>query len=573
MAGHSDVIQLASYTAGADLSSDGGRVMQMQAAGTIIRATDGTVAGGQNLVGAIPLGGGNESGLATGVVVLGLVDLIVGDTFTRGTDDLATIDGAGRAVPWTAGSVCIGRWVSESLGNPTVGQTAKFIITHLGNNSGSVGGALGASDNRVVRTDGVGGVTVQGSGVTLSDADAMSGLTGLTLASGNVTLSGAGATVDGRDLDLMIEGGLGATDNIIVRVNGAGGLTVQGGGVATLSDAGVIGAATGLALGAAAPAASLIADFTSTTQAMAAPRMTVAQRDAIGAPVDGSLVYVTDATIDTYFQYANGAWVALIQGSTGASDNVILRADGTGGSTVQGGGVATLSDAGAIAGLTGMTLASGNIVLSGAGATVDGVDLDTAIRGALGASDNRIVRSDGAGGVTAQGSAIAVDDAGAMTGVTDITMTGTLAVTGSITVTGNVDGRDVSADGTLLDAFRRVTATNLGAGAAASPIDVTLNVVDINGNAVAAVTRIYVRADSPTADAITLTENGAGSAVATSAAAAAASIAIDTGANGDAIVRVAKAGAAGTAVFYACVAPASGVAVFGLPVSGDLNFA
>ena len=50
-----------------------------------------------------------------------------------------------------------------------------------------ISGAVGANDNRLTRTDGTGGSTIQGSGIALSDADGLSGVAGLDLASGTIT--------------------------------------------------------------------------------------------------------------------------------------------------------------------------------------------------------------------------------------------------------------------------------------------------------------------------------------------------------------------------------------------------
>jgi hypothetical protein len=71
--------------------------------------------------------------------------------------------------------------------------------------------------------------------------------------------------------------------------------------------------------GAAADPSSML-DVTSTAKGMLAPRMTAAQRTAIGSPANGLLVYQTDAPIG--FWYYNGtAWVQAIgpQGLTGAT--------------------------------------------------------------------------------------------------------------------------------------------------------------------------------------------------------------------------------------------------------------
>jgi hypothetical protein len=59
-----------------------------------------------------------------------------------------------------------------------------------------------------------------------------------------------------------------------------------------------------------AAATSAILDVKSTTQGMLVPRMTQAQRTAIGTPATGLLVYQTDATEGFYFRSASG-WVSL----------------------------------------------------------------------------------------------------------------------------------------------------------------------------------------------------------------------------------------------------------------------
>lgn len=60
-------------------------------------------------------------------------------------------------------------------------------------------------------------------------------------------------------------------------------------------------------------------------------------------------------------------------------------------------------------------------------------------------TDNQVARFDLATGKLIQGSLLVVDDSGAVSGITGITMTG------NISVTGTVDGRDVSTDGATLD--------------------------------------------------------------------------------------------------------------------------
>lgn len=83
------------------------------------------------------------------------------------------------------------------------------------------------------------------------------------------------------------------------------------------------------------------------------------------------------------------------------------------------------------------------------------------IMGALGGNDNRLVRADGAGGLTAQGSTITVDDSGNMSGVGTLaagatTLSGLLTTNGQIAFTGTLNP---SADPNTLDAYREGTFT------------------------------------------------------------------------------------------------------------------
>ena len=118
-----------SYTAGADLSGDEGRVVRMQAGGTVIRATDGTIAGGQQIVGIIPLGGGNTSGGRVAVQSRGMVQALAGAGFTRGTDTFATVDATGRLIPATAGTIVVARWVStDRQASLAAGQLGDFEV-------------------------------------------------------------------------------------------------------------------------------------------------------------------------------------------------------------------------------------------------------------------------------------------------------------------------------------------------------------------------------------------------------------------------------------------------------------
>lgn len=92
-------------------------------------------------------------------------------------------------------------------------------------------------------------------------------------------------------------------------------------------------------VGNGAIAGGAIVDFQSTTQGFSPPKMSTTQRDAISSPSDGLII--ANTTLHTIDWYNGTAWASLgtggggLGGSTGSVDNAMLRADGTGGSTVQ----------------------------------------------------------------------------------------------------------------------------------------------------------------------------------------------------------------------------------------------
>ena len=59
-----------------------------------------------------------------------------------------------------------------------------------------------------------------------------------------------------------------------------------------------------------------------------------------------------------------------------------------------------------------------------------GIALAILLRGALGGTDNRLLRSDGTGGVTGQGSAATLDDSGNLSGLGNLGLSGTLSIAG-----------------------------------------------------------------------------------------------------------------------------------------------
>ena len=76
---------------------------------------------------------------------------------------------------------------------------------------------------------------------------------------------------------------------------------------------------TSLGVGVATPEASSLLDVTSTTKGFLPPRMTTAQRNAIGSPSPGLTIYNTTTTALNYYDGAN--WQATGAGGGGGGGN------------------------------------------------------------------------------------------------------------------------------------------------------------------------------------------------------------------------------------------------------------
>lgn len=80
-----------------------------------------------------------------------------------------------------------------------------------------------------------------------------------------------------------------------------------------------LSAAAQVGIGTASPHASAQLEISSTSKGILIPRMTAAQRTAMGAPAAGLLVYQTDATTGFYV-YNGSAWSLLLKASNNLSD-------------------------------------------------------------------------------------------------------------------------------------------------------------------------------------------------------------------------------------------------------------
>lgn len=106
---------------------------------------------------------------------------------------------------WDTFTVSGGSMVGTFADNDTVYLS---VVVNGTDGAGTIGGSVGATDNRVLRSDGVGGSTIQNSGVTIDDSANMSGVAALsttTIELGNASDTTLARSAAGK---VTIEGNL-----------------------------------------------------------------------------------------------------------------------------------------------------------------------------------------------------------------------------------------------------------------------------------------------------------------------------------------------------------------------------
>lgn len=175
-------------------------------------------------------------------------------------------------------------------------------------------GGLGATDNRLVRTDGTDTKKIQGTGITVDDSDNMSGVAALS--STTIELGHASDTT----LSRASAGNLAVEGNLVYRAGGTDVPLADGGTGASLAD----------------PNADRVMFWDDSAGAVT--WLTV-----------GAGLSITDTTLS-----AAGAGSGDVVGPASATDNAIARYDGTTGKLVQDSGV-TVDDSANVSGVAALS--------------------------------------------------------------------------------------------------------------------------------------------------------------------------------------------------------------------------
>ena len=285
----------------------------------------------------------------------------------------------------------------------TVPGTDTITIANTFAGNGDVVGPASATDNALARYDTTTGKLLQNSLVALSDTGDLAGIKDITLSG---LIDGRDVSTDGAKMD-TIETGAQKTDTSHVSAAGA----VMNTDYNTFT--------------------ILAAD----TNDIPLP-LTVSPSTFVGRLSAGGIVAMTPAQARTELNVESGAQV---------NQNAF--------STIS---VASQGDVVADATMDTLTLVAGaNITITtspGADAiTIASVVGDGDVKAPPTSVDDTIPRWNGDNTKILNNSNVKITDTDALTGVTGLTMSGTLALTGNMTVTGTVDGRDVSVDGAKLD--------------------------------------------------------------------------------------------------------------------------
>src|SRR5690606_10242509 len=256
-----------------------------------------------------------------------------------------------------------------------------------------------------------GGLDLNAVGTMLVDAD----LLDIDVGAGGFSVD-AGSGINFRTTN---------TSSVVLSTNSTQRFSINGAG-------GVVFGSAGITSG------SVLADFQSTSLGILLPRVT--NTAAITTPVNGMIAY--DAATNEFIFRQNGSWTGLgsgsgIGGSTGSVDNALLRANGTGGSTVQSSDVVISDNADITLGTPSLAAASNYRTIS-ADSDLSFAFLRMQIKG----GDTRIELETGEWAIITQGIALRSDGFGLAWSKIDAT-TSANSIAGAPGETGSTQGLDL----------------------------------------------------------------------------------------------------------------------------------
>lgn len=216
---------------------------------------------------------------ATGAVVLDTDDIAPGSGADRQYDKVVSLSNG-------TGITTSGTYPNFTITNTDLGSTQNIFKTI--NLPSGVDPTAGSNTDTLNFTSSDSSVTINGTGSNTVDIKV-----------------GASVNTNIFNSDGTLGGNRTVTQNSNTLAFTGGDFTVDG---TTLV---VDESASAVAIGASAPAASAVLEVSSTTKGFLFPRMTETQRDAIGSPATGLLVYQTDGDEGVYI-YKSFGWVQVI---------------------------------------------------------------------------------------------------------------------------------------------------------------------------------------------------------------------------------------------------------------------
>jgi len=242
-----------------------------------------------------------------------------------------------------------GASTATTIGNTSSGTTTIGYDLKVSNDLTVTGNDITFGNSGAISNATAGTVTITAANAVVTSADLtvagndINGVAGnasvFNTNVGQLLIGGAATsvTIGGSTGTATVNGDLKVSGNDILFGNGgsisnanSGTVSITATTVATSADMVVKGSMAVNASGATATSTAVL-DISSTDKGILIPRMTEAQKLAIGSPANGLMVYVT--TDNMFYYYKAGTWTQIGAGTGGGTASVTLSGDITGTAT------------------------------------------------------------------------------------------------------------------------------------------------------------------------------------------------------------------------------------------------